>query len=113
MAQRERPRFQDRARQVSPVVERVSPTNAPRASGSQSGERSPARYGRKTRPSAPGATRAALRTRPAAPPRPPTTLSASQSSDLPVALIAPPTSHLPGSGASATQASGTAGRESQ
>ena len=38
---------------------RVRPTNAPRASGSQIGERSPARYGRKRSPSAPGATSAA------------------------------------------------------
>ena len=35
------------------------PTNAPVASGSQIGERSPARYGRKTRPSAPGGVVAA------------------------------------------------------
>ena len=32
----------------------VRPASTPRASGSQIGERSPARYGRKTRPSAPG-----------------------------------------------------------
>jgi hypothetical protein len=39
---------------VAATVASVSPASTPRASGSQSGERSPARYGRKTRPSAPG-----------------------------------------------------------
>ena len=38
---------------------RVRPASTPRASGSQIGERSPARYGRKTRPSAPGGVAAA------------------------------------------------------
>ena len=38
---------------------RVRPARTPRASGSQIGDRSPARYGRKTRPSAPGGVAAA------------------------------------------------------
>ena len=41
----------------------VSPTNAPRASGSGYGLRSPVRYGRNSRPSLPGGTSAAAATR--------------------------------------------------
>ncbi len=51
--------LQHRARSAPRSWRSESPTNAPRASGSACGVRSPARYGANSRPSAPGAQRSA------------------------------------------------------
>jgi hypothetical protein len=77
----------------------VSPTNAPRAVGSQIGERSPARYGRNSAPSAPGGVAAASSSRTSVESTPATTWVRNQSIARPVAAIAPPTLKRPGSGA--------------
>ena len=56
---RRRPRARARDERAAVVAER-RPVKAPRASGSACGVRSPARYGRKVRPSAPGCQRRRL-----------------------------------------------------
>ena len=86
---------------------RASPTNAPRAVGSHRGERSPARYGRKTTPSAPDEMVPASSISASAGVPPPSTSSRNQSRARPVAAIAPPTENSPGSGAIVENEPGT------
>ena len=91
----------------------VKPARTPRASGSQIGERSPARYGRKTRPSAPGGVAAASPRSASVVIVPPRMSSRYQSSARPVAAIAAPTLNRPASGAGVTNPPGTSTARSQ
>jgi len=90
-----------------------NPTNAPRADGSQSGERSPARYGRKRTPLAPGGVAPASASSASVVEEPPRTSTRNQSTARPVAAIAPPTEYRPGSGAIVENDPGTANGRSQ
>ena len=91
----------------------VRPANTRSRSGSQIGERSPARYGRKTRPSAPGGVAPASSRRRSVVDRRRRSPSRNQSSARPVAAIAAPTLYRPGSGAGVTKAPGTSTGRSQ
>ena len=69
----------------------VRPTKAPRAAGSWSGQRSPARYGRKRSPPAPAGAVAASTSSSGRVADAPSASPTSQSSAFPVPAIAPPT----------------------
>ena len=91
----------------------VRPASTPRAVGSQIGERSPARYGRNTSPSAPAGVSATSRSSVSVVTVPPRISVRYQSSARPVAAIAAPTLYRPGSGAGVTNAPGTSTGRSQ